>query len=209
MPEHEIIKSLEREGFLIEYPDTHSSEEKIILILEEKEKRLNLAIPLLLERNFDYGKIKENLLRLKDGKSLLQEFDKIIVITEEIFRRLKKGSESLSRIIKENKIKAHFTEKEFEYYLEEFKESKRNLEKGNFEKGDLEKRKMIESFNALEKIFSPAKLRILRKIYKFEDLTDTEKMYYYRGIKPIIDAILDKNLQGYLQIILGNRSGKK
>jgi len=208
MPEHELIKSLEREGFSLEYPEKYSNEEKIIEILKEEERRLYLAIPLLLERDFNYERIRNSLLKLKDGKDLLAEFNKIVLITEKIFIKTKRNATKLNEIINKTKIKGSFKESEFEYYLEQFKESKEAIERQKFESGNLEFRKKADSFKALEKIFSPAKIRILRKIYEFKAITPTEKAYYYRDIKPLIDSILNKNLQEYLEIVQGNRKRK-
>ena len=56
MPKYEIMKSLEREGFHLDYPETYSNEDKIIELLKEDEKRLLLAIPLILEKGIDYKK---------------------------------------------------------------------------------------------------------------------------------------------------------
>lgn len=206
MPKYEILSSLEREGFYLNYPDNYSNEEKIIEILKEKERRLYLAIPLLLEKEFDYKKIKSSILKLKEGRKLLEEFNKIILITEKIFKKTRRNTERISKIIGENKIKSNFSESEFRYYLEEFLESRKATEIKTFD--DLDKRKKIDSFKALEIIFSPAKIRILRKIYEFKELTPTEKMYYYRAIKPFIESILNRNLQEYLEVVKENRKRK-
>jgi len=205
MPKYELIKSLEREGFQLNYPDNLSTEEKIIDILKEKEERLYLAIPLLIEKGFDYNKIKKELLKFKEGKTLLNNFNKILIISKEIFKKTKRNYKNIEKIISTNKIKSKINKKEFEYYLEEFKESKRAVEKKIFQGDDLEKIKKIESFKALETIFSPAKIRIMRKIYDFKELTPTEKAYYYRDIKPLIDALLNKELQSYLEVVKKNR----
>jgi hypothetical protein len=209
MPKHELMKSLEREGFELNYPDSLTNEEKIIEILKEKEGRIYLAIPLLLEKEFNYEKIKRELIKKKDGKNLMNTFNKLILISKEIFKKKKKNFEKLDKIILENKMKKCFTKKELEYFLEEYGESKRALEKKRFEMGNLEQRKKIDSFRAMETIFSPAKMRILRKIYEFKELNPTERMYYYRDIKPLIDSILDRNLQEYLEIVRGIRGGRQ
>ncbi|MFW5846849.1 MAG: hypothetical protein ACOCUU_01695 [Nanoarchaeota archaeon] len=205
MPEYELIKSLEREGFRLDYPDNYSIEDKIIKILKEKEKRLYLAIPILLEKNFDYEKIKKRLLKLKEGEILLREFNKIILITKEIFKKTKRNSKTLEKLIKEENIKEKFTNAEFEYYFKEFKESKETAETRYLDKTELSKRTNLEMQRALENIFSPAKIRILKKIYEFKDLTSSEKTYYYRDIKPMIDSILNNELQDYLKLILKGR----
>jgi len=205
MVNYEMMKSLEGEGFVLDYPDISSTEDKIIFLLREKESRLHLAIPLLIEKGFDYKKIAKRLGVLKDGKFLLNLFNKIILITLEIFKKTKRNTLELRDIIEENKIRGEFTQKELEYYFEEYKLSKNTIERKNLDAENLEKRKGADSFKALEKIFSPAKIRILRKIYQFKSLTPSEKTYYYRDIKSLIDAILNKNLQEYLQIVLGNR----
>lgn len=208
MPSPELIKSLEREGFSLNYPDNLSNEDKIVDILKEKDPRLYLAIPLVLEKGFTYSEIKEKLLKLKNGKDLMTNLDKIILITQEIFKKTKRNYKEIEKIILENKIKEKFSQEELNYYLEEFKESKREVEKKVFENDDLEKIQKIGSFKALETIFSPAKIRIMKKIYDFKELTPTEKAYYYRDIKPLIDSLLNRTLQEYLEVVRSNRGRK-
>jgi hypothetical protein len=208
MPEYELIKSLEREGFKLNFPSSMSNDEKIIAILKENDDRLNLAIPFLLEKEFDYTLIRDSLLKIKNGKEILIAFNKNILISKEIFRKLKKDTAKLDEIIQKNKISGKLNEKEVSYYFDEYKESKLELERSKFENNNLEDRKKIESFDALKNIFSPAKLKIMRKIYEFKDLTPTEKMYYYRDIKPLIDSVLNKSLQEYVEIVRDNRKRK-
>ncbi len=208
MPSPELIKSLEREGFSLNYPDNLSNEDKIVDILKEKEQRLYLAIPLLLEKGFIYSEIREKLLKLKDGKDLMTNLDKIILITQEILKKTKRNYKEIEKIIFENKIKEKFSQGELDYYLEEFKESKREIEKRVFENDDLEKIQKMGSFKALETIFSPAKIRIMKNIYDFKELTPTEKAYYYRDIKPLIDSLLNRTLQEYLEVVRSNRGRK-
>lgn len=208
MPKHELMKSLEKEGFGLNYPDSLTIEEKIIEILKEQEERLYLALPLLLEKDFDYTSIKKELLKLKEGNKLLENFNKIILISKGIFKRTKRNYEYIEKIISENKIKSNLNKKELEYYLGEYQESKRTVEKNSMGRDDLEKIKKIESYKAREIIFSPAKIRIMRKIYEFKELTPTEKAYYYRDIKPLIDSLLNRNLQEYLEVVRKNR-GKR
>ena len=47
-----------------------------------------------------------------------------------------------------------------------------------------------------------------KDIYDFKELTPTEKAYYYRDIKPLIDSLLNRTLQEYLEVVRSNRGRK-
>ena len=54
---------------------------------------------------------------------------------------------------------------------------------------------------ALDRLFKPGKVKILEKIDKSEPLTNTERMYYYRSIRPVILATQNVELQHYLRTV--------
>lgn len=196
-----LIKDLERYGFKLDFPSYDSNENKIIDTLKTDNRRLYLAIPLLLQHKFDYKRIIKKLTTRK--KSLIGNFDKIIIITNKIFKLEGIDNSYIKRIINKYKIKSKIRQEEFQYYYDSFKESVRNLE-GAKEKLLEEQIKMRSTLNtnkALSKIFAPGKLRIMDKIFNHKSLTNTELKYYYRSIRPLILSILNEALQKYIRII--------
>src|SRR3989339_547788 len=171
MADYKLIEDLKKEGFILSYPEISSNDEKIISILKENDSRLNLAIPLLLDKPFSYKKIIDEI-----PKRNIFIFNKIILISYEIFKKEKIDSSFLEKIIK------------------------------NFNKREFESRENLNILINLEKIFSPAKIRILKNIYEHKKLTPTEERYYYRSIKPFIDAILNNSVRNFLEIVLKNKS---
>src|SRR3989339_341187 len=133
-------------------------------------------------------------------------FNKIILISYEIFKKEKIDSSFLEKIIKNFKIKNNLKRNELEYFYEEFKLSKELKKKKTFNKREFESRENLNILINLEKIFSPAKIRILKNIYEHKKLTPTEERYYYRSIKPFIDAILNNSVRNFLEIVLKNKS---
>jgi hypothetical protein len=192
-----LIKDLEKYGFELEFPGYDSNEKKIIEILKEKNERLNLAIPLLLKDGFDYNKIIKKL----DNK-LIKEFNKMIIISNKIFR-LEKINFSILNIIKENNIQEKIEKNQFNYFYDSFKEfiKKKEESKKNLFEEQIKIRAKLNTNIALSTIFSPGKLRIMNKIFNHEALTNTELKYYYRSIRPLILTILNENLQKYVRII--------
>ncbi|MEK6836415.1 MAG: hypothetical protein AABX94_01970 [Nanoarchaeota archaeon] len=53
----------------------------------------------------------------------------------------------------------------------------------------------------LKVLFSPAKIRIMEKIFNHEKLTNTELKYYYKAVSSINKAVLNPGLSDYLRII--------
>lgn len=193
-----LIKNLEKEGFKLDFPSYSFNENRIIEILKENNERLNLAIPLLLQYEFNYKKIIRKISSTK-----IKKFHKIIIITNKIFKSEGINNDQIKKTIKENKIKEKITKGEFEYYYDIFKESIKNKEikKEELIKEQIEIRGILNTNQALAKIFSPGKLRIMDKIFQHEPLTNTELKYYYRSIRPLILSILNENLQKYARII--------
>ncbi|MBU0930246.1 MAG: hypothetical protein KJ623_04200, partial [Nanoarchaeota archaeon] len=95
-----LIKNLEKKGFNLDFPGYSSNEEEIIEILKEKNERLYLAIPLLLQNEFDYKKIITKL----DTKSI-KKFNQIILISDKIFIIENINNNYLKKIIKKFNIK--------------------------------------------------------------------------------------------------------
>ena len=191
-----LIKELELKGFSLEFPKYKSNDELIIDILKQKNLRLNLAIPLLLRGEFNYLKIIKKIPDRGD-------FDKIILISFEIFKKFKINSDYISSLIKSEKIKVKISESEFNYYYDSFKESNRKIsrkEEDSF-KEQIGLRKGLDINQALAKIFSPGKIRIMKKIFNHEKLSNTELKYYYRSIKPLIVAISNDDMKSYLNIV--------
>ncbi|MEA3379049.1 MAG: hypothetical protein U9Q69_05445 [Nanoarchaeota archaeon] len=192
-----LMKELEKKGFELEFPRYGSNDEKIIAILKKNNERLYAAIPILLIEKFDYNKIKSKL-----SKNQITKFNHIILIAKKIFS---KGgiNKNLEKIINENKIKQNITKQEIDYYYSILKEAmKRRIDKEeeNREK-ELNIRSMFNENQALTTIFSPGKIRIMNNIYNHKPLTNTELKYYYRSIRPYIQAILNENLRKYVRII--------
>lgn len=193
-----LIKNLEKQGFELEFPNYASNEEKIIDILKEKNERLYLAIPLLLKQDFDYKKITRKL-----NKAEIYDFNKIILITNKIFNSEKIDNSYIKIIINNNHIKRTINKNELNYYYNAFKQFTKKEEKiiEEHQQEQLNIRNNLTTNEALSRIFSPAKIRIMRKIFAHEKLTNTELKYYYKAIKPLIHSILNESLQKYLNII--------
>ena len=199
-----LIKVLEREGFFLEFPDYSSTEEIIIEIFKENNPRLNTGPSLFLEREFDYKKILSKL-----NNSQKRYFNKIILLSEKIYKKENRKN-NLNKIIKENKIKSSFSKAEFNTFYDAFKEAQ--LKKNTNEQKIIEKqsklRLNLDLNNSLQVLFSPAKIKIMEKIFNHEKLTNTELKYYYKAISNIDKAVLNPSLQDYLRIIEITRKEK-
>lgn len=193
-----LIKDLEKKGFELEFPSYASNEEEITEILKTENQRLYLAIPLLLQQKIDYKQII-NKLNIK----LKKELNKIIIISNKIFKSEGIDNKHLKTLIKEYKIRADVTKTELKYYHNSFKDAIRRTGKPEekiFEE-QVKIRGKLDTNKALSNIFSPGKLKIMDKIFNHEQLTNTELKYYYRSIRPLILSILNENLQKYVRII--------
>lgn len=192
------IKDLEKKGFRLEFPGYESDEEEIIEILKEDNPRLNLAIPLLLKKEFDYNKIINSI-----NSSQKKEFRKIILISDNLFRTEGIDNRHLQSTIKKQKIREALSQEEIAYFHDSFKASLKNLGKESEDilKEQIQTRGNLNLNQALSKIFSPGKMRIMEKIFNHEPLTNTELKYYYRSIRPLILAILNENMKRYVRII--------
>lgn len=197
MASGKLIKTLEKKGFFLEFPDYQSNEEIIIEILKDNNSRITISLPIFLTEYFDYSKIISKL-----NHSEKCQFNKSILISAKI-SKLENINNSLRDIIKKNKIKADFTESEFKDYYDSFKESRLNKDKS--EQKIIEKqskfRLNLDMNKSLKIIFSPAKIRIMEKIFNHEKLTNTELKYYYKSISNINKAVLNPSIQDYLRII--------
>ena len=200
MADYELIEDLKKEGFILNYPKISSNDKKIISILKENDSRLNLAIPLLLDKPFSYKKIIDSV-----SKNTIPIFNKIILITYEIFKIEKINTSFLKKIIDKFKIKNKFKINELDYFYEEFVLSRKLKKKFFLNKKEFESRESLNILINLEKIFSPAKIRILKKIYQHEKLNPTEERYYYRSVKPLIEAMLNNPVKNFLEIVLKNK----
>lgn len=197
MPSAKLIKTLEKEGFELEFPEYSSNEEIIIDILKEGDARIGKSLPLFLRYDFDYGKIAGKLNRTEK-----KELDRAIFISRKIYQKEKIESR-ISEIIKENGVESKFSEKEFLDYYETFKESRIMAGKG--EQKVIERQSKLRINLDLNKslavLFSPAKIRIMGKIFNHEKLSNTELKYYYRAISNIDKAVLNPAVQDYLRVI--------
>ena len=193
-----LMKNLEREGFTLNFPEYSSSEEMIREILQENNERLRLALPLLFRSEFDYEKIKKNL-----PKKNLSTFNRLILISNNIFIKEKLNNRWLKEIIKKQSLKQKINKDELNYYHDSFKEFNKNKEINEEKrfKEQIDLRGKLNINQALSRIYSPGKLLIMAKIFDHEPLTNTELKYYYRSIRPFILAILNENLQKYLRLI--------
>ncbi len=193
-----LINELENYGFRLDLPGYNTTEEIIIEILCENNPRLDTAIPLLLEKELDYGKIIKKL-----DISTKNRLNKILCIANQIFSKENIQSTYLNKIISVYKIKANNTNEEFQYYYSAFKDSNKNIQEKNEEYAieQIKRRSILNRNLALSHIFSPGKQRIMEKIYNHEQLTNTELKYYYRAIRPLILSMFNDNLQKYIHII--------
>lgn len=192
-----LIKALEKRGFSLEFPDYESNEDFIIEAIKEHNARINLSLPLFLDKEIDYMKIASKLTA-----SEKKEFNKIISISRKIYQK-DKIDNSLAEIIKNRNIKEGFSNKEFNEYYSSFKENRTILNKQEEKKIEKQAklRLNLELNKSLEVLFSPAKIRIMEKIFNHEKLTNTELKYYYKSISNINRAVLNNGLQNYLRII--------
>lgn len=193
-----LMKSLEEEGFYLEFPAYASNEERIREILKEDNERLLLALPPLLRQAFDYEKIKRKL-----KPALRRKFNQIIVITFKIFQKEEIEHDHLKTIIRKHKLIRKIAAAELDYYYDSFKEFTRKRENLQEEilKKQIQLRGKLNLNLALAKVYAPGKLRIMEKIFNHEALSNTELKYYYRSIRPLILAILHEDLQKYLRLI--------
>jgi hypothetical protein len=197
-----LIKALEKKGFSLSFPSYSSTEELIKEILTESNERLYTAIPLLLAEEFNY-----DLIAL--DSDLKNKFDKILNIAEKIFITQNIDFSNIEKTILEKKIRKEISNSEFEYYLNSFRESIKNLENDNEDsfREEIKLRNKLSTNKSLSIIFAPAKLRIMEKVFNHMSLTNTELKYYYKSIKPINAALLNIELQRYIRIIESNKKG--
>jgi len=192
------MKSLEEQGFTLEFSRYQSNEEQIIELIKEHNERLFLALPLLLRYEFSYKNIINKIN--KEEKAL---FIRIILIAHSIFQTEKIEHEHIKRIIQHYHLSATITKEEHAYYALAFKDALQR--KANAQEKaittQINMRTTLHLNKALSLIYSPAKRRIMEKIFNHELLTNTELKYYYRAIRPLCEAILNESLQKYLRII--------
>ena len=200
-----LIKDLEKLGFQLDFPTYKSNQDRIFDTLKINNQRLFLAIPLLLQSNFDYDSIISKLSSLKkeQAKELIKQFNKILIITNRIFTLERLNNYDIQNTIDKYSIKEDIKNEEFRYYYDSFKDFTRKtteIEDEKF-KENIKLRGKLNINKSLSEIFSPAKLRIMEKIFQHEKLTNTELKYYYKAISPLIHAILNESMNQYLRII--------
>ena len=194
----QLIKSLEKEGFSLEFSEYASNEERMIDILKEENERLLLALPLLLQYQFDYATI---ISKLKLQK--IKIFNRLIIIANNIFEKEKIDNAHLLLIIQKHSFARKIPKEEFAYYYSNFESFQKNKEKEEEKKliAQTDIRSKLNLNQSSSTIFSPAKRRIMEKIFNHEPLTNTELKYYYRSIRPLLHALLNENLRNYARII--------
>ncbi len=197
MPSAKLIKALENRGFYLDFPTYGSSEEIIIEILKEHNSRLNYSIPILLIDKIDYKKIQYKL-----DINQKREFDKIILISKKIYKK-ESISSRINDLIKEHNIKEKFSDQEFKNYYGAFEESRMKADEKTQEiiKKQSKLRLNLDLNKSLVVLFSPAKIRIMSKIFNHEKLSNTELKYYYKSISNINKAVLNPSIQDYLRNI--------
>lgn len=200
-----LIKDLEKIGFQLDFPTYKSNEDRIFEILKTNNQRLFLAIPLLLQYHFDYNIIINKLSSLNKHETdrLIKQFNKIIIITNKTFILESLNNNDIQNTIDRYSIKEEIKDEEFEYYYDSFKDfSRRTTDiKDERIKENIKLRGKLNINKSLSEIFSPAKRRIMEKIFQHEKLTNTELKYYYKAIGPLIRAILNESMGQYLRII--------
>ncbi|MCX6746647.1 MAG: hypothetical protein NTU63_00760 [Candidatus Pacearchaeota archaeon] len=197
MASAKLIKALEKEGFFIEFPSYETKEEMIMEIIKENNPRLSMSISLFLRGSFDYKGIIKKL-----NKEEIKRFNKFLLISEKIYNK-ENLQNDLKEIIKENKIKASFSKEEFDNSYDSFKEAqpKRNQAEQKIIEKQTKLRLNLDLNKSLGVLFSPAKIKIMEKIFNHEKLTNTELKYYYKAISNINRSVLNPSLQDYLKII--------
>ena len=200
-----LIKDLEKIGFQLDFPAYKTNEGRIFDTLKADNQRLFLAIPLLLQYKFDYNIIINKLASLnkQEADRLTKQFNKILVITNKILILEGLNNHDIHKTIDIYSIKESIKDEEFRYYYDSFKDfSKRtaDIEDERFRK-NINIRGRLNINKSLSEIFSPAKRRIMEKIFHHEKLTNTELKYYYKAISPLIHAILNESMGQYLRII--------
>ena len=192
-----LIKALEKKGFSLDFPDYSSNDELITEILKQNNPRLWLSLPTILNSKFDYASILKNI-----DKAKKKEFDKIIRLSNKIYE-IEQIENKLKEITKNHKIKEPFSNSEFDEFYAAFKDASSTLHET--QQKTIEKQTKIRLNLDLNKslaiLFSPAKIRIMEKIFNHEKLTNTELKYYYRSISKINKAVSNPSLQEYLRII--------
>lgn len=193
-----LSNELKNYGFELDLPRYNTTEEIIIEILNQNNERLDIAIPLLLEKEFNYERIINKI-----NASTKKRLNKILLITDQIFNKENIQNIYLRNTIHKYKIKTEYTKDEFQYYYNAFKDSKHNVqeEKEEYTLEQIQIRSILNRNLALSNIFSLGKQKIMEKIYNHEQLTNTELKYYYRSIRPLILSIFNDNMQKYLRII--------
>ena len=200
-----LIKDLEKIGFQLDFPAYKTNEDRIFDTLKTNNQRLFLAIPLLLQYHFDYDIIINKLASLnkQEADRLTKQFNKILIITNKIFILESLNNYDIQKTIDIYSIKEDTKDEEFRHYYDSFKDFSRktaDIEDERF-KENIKLRGKLNINKSLSEIFSPAKRRIMEKIFQHEELTNTELKYYYRGIRPLIHAILNESMGQYLRII--------
>src|SRR3989338_10955897 len=200
-----LIKDLEKIGFQLDFPAYKTNEDRIFDTLKTNNQRLFLAIPLILQYNFNYDIIINKLSSLNKNEAdrLIKQFNKILIITNKIFILESLNNYDIQNTIDRYSIKEDIKDEEFKYYYDSFKDfSRRTTDiKDERFRENIKFRGKLDTNKSISEIFSPAKRRIMEKIFQHEKLTNTELKYYYRGISPLIHAILNESMSQYLRII--------
>ena len=200
-----LIKDLEKMGFQLDFPAYKTNEDRLFEILKTNNQRLFLAIPLLLQNNFNYDQILNQLSSLKKDKALglIKQFNKILGITNKIFILESLNNQDIQHIIDRYSIQEEATDEELRHYYDSFKDfSRRTTDREDEKFGEnIKIRGKLNINKSLSEIFSPAKRRIMEKIFQHEKLTNTELKYYYKAIRPLIHAILNERMGQYLRIV--------
>lgn len=192
------MKSLEEEGFTLEFPRYESNEQRIIELIKEKNERLFLALPLLLRYASSYEEIRKHLTSQE-----IKILNKHIIIARSLFKDENIDFTYIQKIIQQYNLSAPIKKKEYTYYHSAFTEALQK-KKGTEQQiltTQIDLRTKLNLNKSLTILYSPAKRRIMEKIFNHELLTNTELKYYYRAIRPLIAAILNEQLQKYLRLI--------
>lgn len=199
-----LIKYLENYGYGLDFPDYDRPENAIIEILKLNNERLSYAIPLLLNQDINYDHIYSKISN--DEKNGL---NKIIFIANKIEKEndliLIKNRDIIKKIPKIS-INKQTIDTYYHHIIDSFKRLK--VIKEEEIKRDIDIISKFNTTDAMRKIFSDGKIRILNKIYNHEKLTKTELEYYYRSISPLCKAILNENLRKYCKIIETTKKNK-